>query len=356
MAADAVKPSLCIINYNGTRILPAALNAASEIADRFAAIIVIDDCSTDDSVALVQRDYPSVRVIRQPENKGPGAARNAGMRAAPSDLIVVMDNDVALTGDCVDYLAAALQQHPKAVVAAPAVIYAHRRDTIQYDGAECHCLGVQTLLDEDRLIADVAPAVRKVGSLVSCCFAIDRSRLASLELFDESFFIYFEDHDFGVRLCAMGAEVLSVPQALCYHGTGTEGLSIRQLGSYSSRRVFYLIRNRWLFVLKNFSLRTLIVMTPLLLFYEAAQFVIVIKKGWLREWWRSLCWVFRHFPQTLRERRRVQGLRQVPDRQLLVGGPVPFRSELSTGAVERAARKVLDVVVQSYWKLASALI
>jgi GT2 family glycosyltransferase len=351
-----VKPTLCIINYNGIRILPSALTAAMAIAERFAAIIVIDDCSTDDSIGLVQRDYPSIRVIRQPQNRGPGAARNAGMKAANSDLIIVMDNDVALTGDCVSYLLEALEQNPRAVIAAPAVIYAHRRDTIQYDGAECHCLGVQTLLDEDRLIASVDIATRKVGSLVSCCFLIDRSRLQSMELFDESFFIYFEDHDYGVRLRAMGAEVLSVPRAHCYHGTGTEGLSIRQLGTYSSRRVFYLIRNRWLFVLKNFSLRTLIVMAPLMLFYECAQLVIVIKKGWWREWSRSLGWVISHLPQTLRERRRVQGLRRVPDRQLLIGGPVPFRSELSAGALERAARQVLDVVVQSYWKLAAALI
>jgi GT2 family glycosyltransferase len=351
-----VKPTLCIINYNGVRILPATLDAAGAIAEQFERIIVVDDCSTDDSIALIQRDYPAIDIIRQPQNKGPGAARNAGMRAARSDLIIVADNDVALTANCVEHLLAALKQNPRAVVAAPAVIYAHRRDTIQYDGAECHCLGVQTLLDEDRLISSVSDAVRKVGSLVSCCFLIDRSRLASLELFDESFFIYFEDHDFGVRLRAMGAEVLSVPQAHCYHGSGTEGLSIRQLGSYSSRRVFYLIRNRWLFLLKNFSLRTLVVMAPLMVFYECAQLVIVIKKRWWREWGRSFAWVFTHLSETLRERRRIQGLRRVPDRQLLIGGSVPFRSELSTSALERLARRVLDVVVQSYWKLASALI
>jgi GT2 family glycosyltransferase len=351
-----VKPTLCVINFNGTKILTAALDVAVAIADRFESIIVVDDCSTDGSVEFIESRYPSVRIIRQARNQGPGAARNAGMRQAGSDVVIVMDNDVALTAGCVDHLVAALANNPKAVVAAPAVLYAHKRDTIQYDGAECHFLGVQTLLDEDRLIADVDPVVRKVGSLVSCCFAIDRSRLAELELFDESYFIYFEDHDYGWRLRALGAEVLSVPQAQCFHGVGTEGLSIRQLGTYSSRRVFYLIRNRWLCVLKNFSLRTMVVMLPLLLVYECAQFAIVIKKGWLPEWWRSLTWVISHFPAVRRELRRIQHLRKLPDRQLLVGGPVPFRSELSTGVGELAARRILDVVVQSYWKVASALI
>ena len=351
-----MKPSLCIINFNGTKILPAALQAACSIADRFEAILVVDDCSTDGSVELVERQFPLVRVIRQDRNQGPGAARNTGIRQAPSDVIIVMDNDVALTEGCVDHLVAALATHPRAVVAAPAVLYAHQRDTIQYDGAECHFLGVQTLRDEDRPIEQVDQSVRNVGSLVSCCFAIDRSRQRPLELFDESYFIYFEDHDFGWRLRALGAEVLSVPQARCFHGTGTEGLSIRQLGTYSSRRVFYLIRNRWLCILKNFSLRTLLVMLPLLVFYEGAQFAIVVKKGWLREWWRSVTWVGGHLPQVLRERRRIQRARRVPDRELLMGGPVPFRRELSTSAIEVAARRLLDGVVQAYWKVAAVLI
>jgi GT2 family glycosyltransferase len=351
-----VKPSLCIINFNGTKILPAALEAACALADRFEAILVVDDCSTDGSVELIERQFPHVRVLRQPRNQGPAAARNAGMRAAPTDVVIVMDNDVALTGGCVDHLVAALAAHPKAAVAAPAVLYAHQRDVIQYDGAECHFLGLQTLRDENRPIASVDQAVRKVGSLVSCCFAIDRSRMPQLELFDESYFIYFEDHDYGWRLRALGAEVLSVPQARCFHGAGTEGLSIRQLGTYSSRRVFYLIRNRWLCVLKNFSMRTLIVMLPLLLFYECAQFAIVLKKGWLREWWRAVVWVLQHLPTIWRERRRVQRLRKLPDRELLIGGPVPFRRELSTSSFEIAARRLLDGVVQTYWKIASVLI
>lgn len=351
-----MKPSLCIITYNGAKLLPPALDAARLVADRFEAMILVDDCSTDDSMQMVAERYPEFRVIRQQRNQGPGAARNAGIKAAPTDVVVVMDNDVTLTADCVDGLVRALASQPGAVVAAPAVLYAHQRDTIQYDGADCHFLGMQTLRDEDELVESVDQAVRKVGSLVSCCFAIDKSRFPYTEYFDESFFIYFEDHDFGWRLRALGADVLSVPSARCFHGNGTEGLSIRQLGTYSSRRVFYLIRNRWLCILKNYSLWTLIVMTPLLLFYECAQFAGVIKKGWVREWWQSFTWVLRNLPEVLRQRRQIQQHRRVADRDLFVGGPIPFRRELSSGLLETAASKTLDFVARSYWKVASVLI
>jgi len=205
-------------------------------------------------------------------------------------------------------------------------------------------------------VAQVKPAVRKVGSIVTCCFLADRDRLPRDEKFDEIFFYIFEDHDFGVRVRAQGREILSVPDAFCYHGKGTEGLSIRQLGEYSKKRVYYIIRNRTLLLLKNYSLRTLIVLSPMLLFYDLAQFLTAVRKGWFKEWWSAQWWLVTHLGAILRERRRIQSTRRIPDRQIIIGGPIPFRAELTTGALERFARRVLEAVSQGYWKLAAPLI
>jgi GT2 family glycosyltransferase len=350
------KPTLCVINFNGATFLQPTLAAACALEHRFAAIVLIDNGSQDDSVKLIERDFPAVRIVRLPENLGAGGARNVGLREAPSDLILFIDNDVAITERCVDGLLSAIAKHPNAALAAAAIIYAHQRDTMQYDGAQCHFLGMQTLLDEDRLVVSVDPQVRSVGSLSTCCFLADRSRLPSGEIFDEVYFYIFEDHDFGVRVRMRGSEVLSVPAAHCYHGAGTLGLSIRQLGTYSSKRVYYLIRNRWLFLLKNFSARTLLVLTPLFLLFEVSQFFMAIKKGWIREWWNSVCWIAGNLPLILRERRRIQRLRTVPDRQILVGGRIPFRRELTGASLERKALAVLDAIVASYWKVAAKLV
>jgi GT2 family glycosyltransferase len=350
------KPTLCVLSYNGVTVLPMALTAALAITDRFHAILVIDNASTDGTRELIERDFPQVQVALVPVNNGPAGGRNFGIRVAPTDLMIFVDNDVTLTGDCVDRLLEAFAANPNAAIATPAVVYAHRPDTIQYDGAESHCLGLQALLDENKLITETAIEVRKVSSMVSCCFLLDRSRMPAGEYFDESFFIYFEDHDFGARTRLLGADVLSVPAARCFHGKGTEGLSIRAMGSYSTTRVFHLIRNRWLFLLKNFSLRTLLVLTPLFVVYEAAQFATVLKKGWGREWGRAVWSVVRNLPRVLAQRKHIQQLRRIPDRQVLVGGPIPFREELTTGGFERFARRSLDVIVVGYWKFATLLI
>jgi GT2 family glycosyltransferase len=352
----AEKPILCVLSYNGIGVLRSALASALAIRDRVHSIVLVDNASTDGSAAMVRSEFPQIEIATVPVNHGPAGGRNFGIAAASGDLILFVDNDVELTAGCVDELVRALRENPAAVLATPAVVYAHQPDTIQYDGAESHCLGLQALRDENVKIKDAQPGARKVGSMVSCCFLLDRRRMPGPDYFDESFFIYFEDHDFGSRLRLLGRDVLSVPAAICYHGKGTEGLSIRAMGSYSSARVYHLIRNRWLFVLKNFSGRTILLLTPLYLVYESAQLVIALKKGWLRHWAAAVWWVCTHFGQVLAQRRKIQKLRRVPDREILIGGRIPFRQELATSGFERFARRMLDAIVVGYWKAVAPLI
>jgi GT2 family glycosyltransferase len=319
-------------------------------------MLLIDNGSTDGSADSVEQDFRPFRVLRLGSNLGAGGARNAGLREARNDRILFIDNDVALTDRCITRLVEALESHAEASLVAATIVYAHQRDTIQYDGAECHFLGIQVMLDENQPIAAVPPAIREVGSLSTCAFLADRSRLPAGVTFDETFFYMFEDHDFGIRVRLQGSRILAVTDAYCYHGVGTEGLSIRQLGTYSTKRVYYLIRNRWIVILKNFSPRTLIVLTPFYLFYELAQLAIVLKKRWHREWLQAARWIVANFRMVLRERRQVQSTRRVRDRDLLVGGPLPFRGELTTGRGERLALGLLNGAARAYWVLASRLI
>ncbi len=317
--------------------------------------MVLDNGSQDGSLALIRRDYPGVRIHEIGSNLGAAGGRNAGLRSVPQDLILLMDNDVALTADCVDRLVTALEATKEASIAVPAVVYGHRRDVVQYCGARCHYLGQQILDNEDVPLAALAPDSFEMGSLVSCCLLLDRSRIPAGEAFDERFFIYFEDHEYGVRVRALGSGLLAVPSAQCFHGKGTEGLSIRQLGTYSSRRVFFLLRNRWLFMLKIYSLRSWLLMLPMFVVYEAAQFAVVIKKGWLREWWRAVSWVFSNLSSIRSERRRFQDLRKRHDGDLVTGGRLPFRPELTASPLERGALQVLGAMSTGYWALVSPL-
>jgi GT2 family glycosyltransferase len=355
--SQAVLPvTLCMTNHNGARYLEASLGAVFAQEAPISEIIFVDNASSDKSVEIVKERFSAVTVIQMPDNRGPGAARNAGFRAASNNLILFLDNDVILDADCSKHLVGALNDHPKAIAAVPRVLYAQNKTTIQYDGADCHFLGLMILRNADRPISECSTELMPIDSLVSACVLFDRSKWGVGDPFDETFIFNYEDHDFGVRLRILGHDILSVPTARTFHWEGTEGLSFRPGRPYPRSRIYFLVRNRWQIIVANYAFKTIMLFLPAFLIYEAFQFVGVLKKGWLREWLQALLWMVKHVPQVLQKRKSVQANRKTPDREILQNGPLPFTKELTTSVFERMGKNLLDVVAARYWKIVEKLV
>ena len=99
-----IKKSVSIIipNYNGRHLLkeylPYALDAIKNTGAVYE-IIIVDDCSTDDSVDLIQTDFPWAKLIVSPHNKGFSHTCNQGIKVAQYELIFLLNSDVKLTPD-----------------------------------------------------------------------------------------------------------------------------------------------------------------------------------------------------------------------------------------------------------------
>ena len=349
--------SVVIVNYNGAHYLRAALRAIRHAGSDFAEVILADNGSDDDSVRVAREELPAVRLLRLDRNYGSATARNAGFKAATRNRVLFLDCDVQLTAGCAEKLNAALDDEPQAVAAMPAVVYEHNLSLVQYSGADSHFLGLLSKRDADVRVDTLRgrnPA--SLGTIITCCFLLDRERWGDRPPFDDSFFTLFEDFEFGLRSRVLGHKVLSVPSATIYHGQGTEGLSIRRTGRYTPLRVYLLVRNRWQVVLKNYQARTLVLLLPALLLYEIFQLALMLKKGWWREWLRALGWLVRYRAALVRKRREVQAARRTPDREILSSGPLPFTGYLTTGRLERAGKQVLDAATNSYWRAVRGLL
>ncbi len=345
-----------MVNYNGERYLKESLGAVFAQKDKFSEILLIDNASEDRSLEIVRERFPGVKVLQLDKNFGPAAARNVGYKAAAGDWILFIDNDVSLTPTCPDRLIKALNNNPGAAVAMPRVLYAHSKNTIQYDGADSHFLGLMTLHNVNQPLETTTDETRKIGSIVTACFLVDRSRWGTSAPFDDTFFFNYEDHDFGLRTRTLGHEILAVPSACTYHREGTAGLSLRQGGSYSNKRVFCLIRNRWQIIVKNYAFKTLLLLSPVFLMYELFQFAGVIKKGWVGQWIKAAGWMVLHVGPVLQKRRVIQKARKTPDREILRNGPIPFTKDLTKSPLERQAKKFLDRLTATYWKLVQRFI
>ncbi|RZA01081.1 MAG: glycosyltransferase family 2 protein [Sphingobacteriaceae bacterium] len=92
--------SIIIPNYNGIKLLqqymPCTIDAIVNAGVDFE-IIIVDDCSTDDSVNFIKTNYPEIKLIESPQNKGFSHSCNLGIQASRCQLILLLNSDVKLT-------------------------------------------------------------------------------------------------------------------------------------------------------------------------------------------------------------------------------------------------------------------
>jgi hypothetical protein len=111
------------------------------------------------------------------------------------------------------------------------------------------------------------------------------------------------------------------------------------------------MRNRWRIILQCFSLRSLVLLAPVLISFEVFQLLGCIRKGWLGVWFRSVAWMVLNPAITAAGRREVQATRRTPDRAILHGGDIPFSRSLAQGRLDRAACGGLNRAAAAYWRL-----
>lgn len=343
--------TLCIINFNGAQRLPRTLAAVCAQSWRFEEILLVDDASDDDSLEVVQRLMPEIRRLAQASNKGPGAARNAGFAAARNHLILFMDNDIFLAPDTTAGLISHLGANPQALVVAPRVVYDDNPALIQYDSADCHFLGLMVTRNANRPITAVALDPVETDSLVTACFAMDRSRWSGGAPFDESFGFNLEDHDFGMRSRLRGHQLWVHPESSVRHGAGTPGLSYRPGGVSTPARLLYLTANRWMIVGKCFSWRTLLILTPPLLLFELLQCLWLTSNGQFAVWWSAVRSLPPRWHHLRTQRRAIQASRLVGDRNVLKDLPLPFTAEVREKRLAAPLIDALDQLLHGYFVL-----
>ncbi len=354
--AGPERVTVAVCNFQGEKHLPPCLEAL--LGQTLAAdeILVVDNASTDGSERLVRERFPKLRWIAMGENAGPGPARNAGLRAARNRWGLLVDNDAVLRPDTLEKLVAAARERPGAALLQPRSVFASEPGRVHYDGGACHYVGLISLRNFHVPLAEAeGSGTLAVDGAVSVVLLADREVVLEAGGFDASYFILFEDLDLSYRLRLLGKTILSVEDALVDHRGGTAGISFRGPSAYPRRRAFLHSRNRWIFLLKCYRWRTLIVAGPGLLLYELVWALFCLASGGFGGWVAGKVDFTRKIPATLRERQRVQDTRRLRDRDLLVGGPLTISGQLRDRGGRAAALRWLDASLRLWWKLVRTL-
>lgn len=347
--------SAVVVNFNGGERVLACLQALAALGGQLLEIIVADNGSTDGGPECIAATWPAVRVLHLGENRGLPAARNAGLAAARGDFVLLVDADVYLTAGALEELRRAQAQFGASVV-CPRVVYFPGGERVQCDGAAPHFIGTLRLLGADAPHGP-APGAGEVAGCIGACTLLDRRRVLEAGGFNETFFFYFEDLEFSLRLRLMGHVIACAPRAVALHdrGEGTPGLSYRGRGSYPPRRAYLTMRNRLLTLATCYRWSTVALLAPALLLYEIATLALALRSGWGGAWLRAWGWLVGNARAVHRQRRRVQAGRRLPDRAVLAGGPLPLADGLLASAPARAAARTLSRLLDGYWRLVRGL-
>jgi glycosyltransferase involved in cell wall biosynthesis len=202
--------SVVIPTYNRKPILEKCLRALEQQQISLAQIegyevIVVDDGSTDDTIAWLQThadELPHVRVLQQP-HAGPAKARNVGINHANGDIIIFIDSDLIVTQFF-------LQSHAVALKAGKQALGHDRLFTY---GRVVNTCNFEHPTREPYKLTDYSAAYFATGNV-----AIARTWLEKAGLFDTSFDLYgWEDLELGVRLKQLGLKLIKCPDAVGYH-------------------------------------------------------------------------------------------------------------------------------------------
>lgn len=265
---------IVIPNWNGREMLETCLSSLQAQNSQKFSVTVVDNGSTDGSVAFVHEYYPAVNVIGLPENRGFSAAVNRGIVAGSQPWVLLLNNDIEVDKQCIENLGKAIVSEPQVKMFALKMVSFHTRSLL--DGAGDGVLrgGVGYRLGT---MEHDSPRYRMKRLVFGACAGAalyHRSLFEQIGLFDEDFFAYLEDVDFNMRAARAGQRCCYLPDAVVYHiGSATSGSKINAM------TVRLTTRNNMFVISKNYTGVMLLRFFPAICIYQFFWLIFVIKKG-----------------------------------------------------------------------------
>src|SRR4051794_14435456 len=263
-------------------------------------LIVADNDSSDDTVAVVQRIAPLAKVVRMPSNRGYMRACNAAAEQATGDLLLTLDTDAIVRPGFCD------------AIRRPAIdgygwdcwmglVTMNDGTLINTSGGESHFTGVSWArqIGEPLDAADLDP--HEVAFVTGVCLTTTREAWERMERFPDDYFLYCDDVDYSWRIRLTGGRCGIEPTARVDH-------------LYDFRRARpkwrMLERNRWATIIRTYPGELIVLLTPALIATEMAIVAVSIHSRWSGQKLHSYVDLVRWLPRLLRERRAIQTQRR----------------------------------------------
>lgn len=246
--------TVVLVTFNSRRSLPSCLASLATCLPS-AKIVVVDNASTDDTVAVLHSAPNPVSVIRHDRNLGFARGVNAALTQAAGAFVLILNPDCVVYPEAVERMVASLEGDPDCALVGPRILNADgslqgsaRGDPNLITGL----FGRSSLLTRlfprspwarrnvrAELVLETDGGSVPVDWVSGACMLARRDRLLAIGGFDERYFLYWEDADLCRRLRAQGSVIRYLPSASVQHVGGESSRSARRNSTRAFHRSAY---------------------------------------------------------------------------------------------------------------------
>lgn len=309
-----MKIAIITVLFNSEKNLPEYVKSLQEAnLPEAVKFFIIDNDSQDNSVKYIEQNFPEAELIKNSENTGFAIANNQGMKKALDrgfDYIYLLNDDTAVHPEFLNEALKLIRSNEKIGAVQSLLFYHQDKNKINTWGNEIHFLGFGYSGGNGEKLENYNLENKKVAYFSGAGVLLKTEVLEKVGFFDENLFMYHEDLDLGWRMRLADYEILLAKDSIVYH---------KYSFSKSIKKYYFMERNRFIVIFKNYHLLTLLLIFPGLIFMEMGLFLFSVLGGF----WKEKIKVYLYFLNPMNwwkvfnSRAEVQNLRKISDRKIL---------------------------------------
>lgn len=308
-----MKLAIVILNWNGEVLLERYLPSVIEHS-KGADIYVADNASTDDSIAFVTNNYPTVQIIKNAENGGFAKGYNDALVHVDADIYCLLNSDVEVTPNWLTPIIEAFSNIPDVAIIQPKILDLLKKDYFEYAGAGggfidqlgypfCRGRIFQTLERDYGQYDDIKEIFWATGA----CMFVKKNVFEELNGFDADYFAHQEEVDFCWRAKNHGYKILYVGASKVYHLGGST------LSNMNPKKTYLNFRNSLFSITKNLPRRKAFIIIFLRLLLDgiaALRFIWQLRFKHFFAIFRAHLSFYRQFRKMYKKREKTKFLRK----------------------------------------------
>ena len=224
------KVAIVILNWNGTKLLRQFLPSVIEFSKSDSAqIVVADNGSTDDSLAMLRNDFPAIKILDLKQNYGFACGYNVALKQLDADYFVILNSDVEVTPGWLESPIRLMEAESEIAAVQPKILSYHQKTHFEYAGAAGgfidrfgypFCRG--RIFNEVEADIGQYDNSKDIFWATGACMFVRASLFRQVGGFDADFWAHMEEIDLCWRLKNQGYRIVFTPESTVYHlGGGT---------------------------------------------------------------------------------------------------------------------------------------